>query len=372
MTLGRPLDVAVIGAGPAGLSVAIALAKAGYRIGIFDRDRGKRRRSGEVLSAKARLSMEALGIWKHFNDLCPLQPQGQVALWGERRTYEMPDLFHTYGTSWHVDRELFDNMMRKAARHAGAVGFRVCGLKDIARVGDRWHLRFHGGSKAAAHFVVDATGRSRVFARKAGAVCIRDDDLIGLLCSLPTTDIGQSRLLIESAPHGWWSAIPLQDGRTVVAFMTDPDTARLHDLMYPTGWLGCLERTSLVKHLVSYSGECPKPSVLLATSGHIVPSKETSWIAVGDAAASYDPLTGSGVTHSMHDGLRAAEAIAALFNGNRRELKWHKKAQQLRYQRYLSERRDYYRQEQRWLASSFWQKRHAGHKHRYNQATVSF
>ena len=76
-----------------------------------------------------------------------------------------------------------------------------------------------------------------------------------------------------------------------------------------------------------------------------------NWLAVGDSASSYDPLSGRGILKALRHGAGAARAIA--------EGSFESYAALVRreFQDYVRQRRTFYADEQRWPGSNFWSRR---------------
>src|SRR5262249_58094658 len=81
------------------------------------------------------------------------------------------------------------------------------------------------------------------------------------------------------------------------------------------------------------------------------------WVAVGDAAFAYDPLSGHGITSALASGRDAGRAIAAAFAGDAEALPGY--ADRLSRARRLYQRRrlEQYTQEHRWANRPFWGRR---------------
>ena len=80
------------------------------------------------------------------------------------------------------------------------------------------------------------------------------------------------------------------------------------------------------------------------------------WLAVGDAAMSFDPLSGQGILKAMRSGMKAAEVIISAKEENQTEFDdWNERL----WKRFSASRTDYYTLERRWPDSSFWQRRNA-------------
>jgi len=81
------------------------------------------------------------------------------------------------------------------------------------------------------------------------------------------------------------------------------------------------------------------------------------WLAVGDAASTYDPISSQGIYKALRNGLEAAKAIASYLHGDSQGLKEYESAITSQFDNYLTYRNYFYQMERRWLASPFWQQR---------------
>jgi flavin-dependent dehydrogenase len=81
------------------------------------------------------------------------------------------------------------------------------------------------------------------------------------------------------------------------------------------------------------------------------------WIAAGDAAQSFDPLSSQGIITAIIGGNNAAAALIAAHSSDFSALERLQDDLDARYASYLAERQRYYRAEQRWLERPFWQRR---------------
>jgi hypothetical protein len=83
------------------------------------------------------------------------------------------------------------------------------------------------------------------------------------------------------------------------------------------------------------------------------------WLAVGDAAASHDPLSASGIARALDSGAHAAVAIHALLaRGDEAPLAAYAERQTRGFELYCDTWARYYQIEQRWPGSPFWSRRH--------------
>ena len=81
------------------------------------------------------------------------------------------------------------------------------------------------------------------------------------------------------------------------------------------------------------------------------------WLAVGDAASSFDPLSSQGIYKALADGLKAAEAITAWLDGDTGALDKYAAFVASRFADYRRNRAYFYAVERRWAGSPFWARR---------------
>jgi flavin-dependent dehydrogenase len=78
------------------------------------------------------------------------------------------------------------------------------------------------------------------------------------------------------------------------------------------------------------------------------------WLAIGDAASAYDPITSHGICKALANGWLAAQVISG-----QSSQEGYTGSVQAAYRRYLAQRRHLYGLEQRWPDSPFWKRRHS-------------
>jgi flavin-dependent dehydrogenase len=334
-------DVLIVGGGPAGAATAIALAGRGLNSAIVERNPAPPPRVGETLPPSVRVPLEKLGVWQRFIDDHHDPAVGNRSSWGSDRIDEIHFIRNAYGNGWHIDRQKFEAMLLDEARARGVKIF----------AGEK----FDPQTSHRAHFVVDATGRASFIARLAGADRIAIDHLIALTMFLEPRlpDPQQKFTLIEAVENGWWYSAPLPDGRLVVAYMTDGDLER-------EAWNDAVARTHTTRErIAAYAMVDEEPHIASANTSRLNSVVGNQWLAAGDAATAFDPLSSQGIITALESALDAAAAIAD------DDLPRYAAIVTDRYRKYLVERAEYYAAEQRWPHSEFWRRRQI-HLHHAN------
>lgn len=360
-------DIAIVGAGPAGAATARRLAQRGCRVALLERSRFDTPRVGESLAPGVQPLLADLGVWSRFLDLRPLPSYGTRSLWGASTAAEHSHLLSPYLCGWHVDRLAFDRMLAESAVEAGArlrLGVRVlrCApcpsggvILNVGEVKDS-----NRSDEIRADFVVDASGRGGAVARSFGARYATFDRLVGVGAQFADELAGaRCYTLVETTPDGWWYSAPVAFERSVAMLMTDGDlSASLGTKAWPQ-WRAALQRARLTSERVGGGKLCWGPRIFSAASRRLVRADgdRERWLAVGDAALSVDPVSGSGVVRALRTALNAASTVLVALSGTPEAIAGYEAERNRECSAYLIERAAYYGIERRWPHAPFWQRR---------------
>jgi len=361
-------DAVVLGGGPAGCAAAIALARRSRSVAVIERSQYDEARLGETLPPMARKIMAGLGVWERFLSEEHLPSFGIRSVWGRDEVYDNDFIFNPYGHGWHLDRTRFDAMLALAAEAAGAVVHRGAQLTSwTPDSAGGWEIEISRGAEHLRYrtrFLVDASGRAASFARKQGAQRIVIDHLIAAAAFLSGASAGappsipNSSTLVEAVEQGWWYSALLPNKQLVVAYFTDPDLYAKRNTDPSTHWWRELQRAAHTEGRAKDHALSAGPLIIAANSSRLDRVAGGNWLAVGDAAMAFDPLSSQGISVALEFGLRAAESIQAHWQGDDSALTDYANAVDQRFEDYLRSRGRYYGREKRWAHSSFWQRRH--------------
>lgn len=177
-------DVAVVGAGPAGLGAAITCAKAGLEVVVCERLPNRRFShhpdGGLIFAFPGMTSLEVNETGLSFPELAlnlPVQPVACRDL-----TLVGPDGLATGSrfpaglTGWALSKDAFVQALADRAEQAGARLLYATRVTDVLRQGERVHgIRLDTGETIHAKVVVAADGVMAKFSAKAGMPISRND-----------------------------------------------------------------------------------------------------------------------------------------------------------------------------------------------------
>jgi len=159
-------DALIVGAGPAGSSAAILLARAGWSVALIEKECFPRRKvCGECVAASNLPLLEALGIGAAFAAGAGPELRKVALMRGDRKIVaDLPaaaDEKHRWGRA--LGRETLDTLLLAQARSAGAYVLQPWSVRAIAGAAGDWRCEVRAMDSAAtvtlrAPLAIDAHG----------------------------------------------------------------------------------------------------------------------------------------------------------------------------------------------------------------------
>ena len=307
-------DAVIVGAGPAGSTAALCLARAGARVALVDRRTFPRDKAcGDLVGPRGVKLLAELGVTltaaRQVGDLIVIGPSGRRILLPALPGLDYP------GHALAVSRLTLDRTLFEAAVAAGAHPIRGVFLGLTGEPQNRTGVRLGGSGELRADAIVGADGATSQVATAAQLVDSQQPLWGFALRTYLDTPVGLPHILLwEPQPwrlfpgYGW--VFPTADGRANVGLGIGVGANR--SLVRQAG-----ERfDEFCRHLQRHG--------LLPAAGPSRAERLGGWVKMGvigtrpatgslllagDAAGLINPLQGEGIAQAMASGRAAATAI---------------------------------------------------------------
>jgi flavin-dependent dehydrogenase len=317
-----------------------------------------------VLPPECNPILKRLGLWS----LLAARPDlatpsaGVRSCWGSDNISLRDGFCEPLGAGWIIDRQAFETFLSEQAVAAGADWVWGARVHSADRQDGLWHIGLTGPTEPllVAAFVIDATGRRAGLARKLGARRIRHQPQIGVVARWPATQMQSAWLNIESVPDGWWYAVSDPSGAHILAWFGD------HSVSGPSR-LGIESAFAATRFPQSIFTEPPalehaRSTVVNAESAALDRFAGPGWLAVGDAAMAFDPISAQGFSNAFASANAAASVACNYITGQFEAAESYASEMSKAYAFYLDGLKQHYLSEQRWSDRPFWRVRHANPK----------
>lgn len=366
---------------------------------------------GETLPAQVMVPLQRLGLWELFLKMNNMPSSGTLSIWGENQPHANESIFSPYGHSWHIDRIRFNRLVLLEALKCGVeliAGTRLVSIENTVsgKQGfanghelQKWSMVLKNSKPDGAQdrtansagytrnssvsnilnsrFLIDATGRSASLSKILGIHKKRYDSLMGIYryyapggwqaalmnthpdsCMIDNKRI-DTTTLIESVQDGWWYCAALPGGQHVITLMADSEYIKRKNLKSIGNYNDALKQTRLINKRCGNLEPVTDPKVVAAYTQSLGRLSGRGWLAVGDAAFTFDPLSSLGIFKALRMSILAAFAVKDYFSGHDQCLQKYQWLGRSEFDAYLQKRRDYYEQENRFTNHEFWQRRKA-------------
>ncbi|MEV0603117.1 FAD-dependent oxidoreductase [Streptomyces sp. NPDC050315] len=313
-------DVVVTGGGPGGSAVAAAVARAGHRVLLLERETLPHPRiSGSLPPGTVRELCGQLGVADEL-----------ARELGQAGAVPPPESMGPAAYDHYMERAAFDWLLLDALRKHGVDVRENCAAVNVMTENERvTGLRYRTaegrGHTVLARYVVDASGAGSRLRRHLGGTrsCAgRAPDLAVHACFEGGGPLPAAPLIAGSAR--FWH-VPLGDGLTCVGAVVGRELADRVHRDPERALLGLAEDCPPVREFLAAATRVrtgPYGQVQVRADWSYADSRfwKPGMVLVGDAACAADPPLASGVELACHGGLLAARALNdCLDHGTREE-----------------------------------------------------
>jgi len=352
--------VLIIGGGPSGIATALSLWNRGIPNCVIEAQRTPSNKVGEAIPPNAKPLLKKIGIFHLLEDKLHLAYYGNKSAWGTNHLEQEAFIKSVYSHGYLVSRSYFEHQLWEHLTAQGGRLYTGCKLKKVERLPNGIQAQVDDGTKTItlkAKYIVDATGRKASVCHQLGIEKHVIDHQFAIICKGKTTRAIPHQICIETTEKGWWYLAPQSKDEVISVFFTLkallPSKAKIKDFIS--------ENISSSIHIAPLSKQVQwdDTSIRIMPAGTSRLSKPYGayWIAVGDAAYSYDPISSYGITSALASGYYAGHAIASQLAQQRDAMDTYHYMMEEAFQSYMEQLIIQYELEKRWEGSLYWSER---------------
>jgi FADH2-dependent halogenase len=310
-------EVGIVGAGPAGSSLACYLARRGRDVEVYERDQFPRFHVGQSLIPMTVPLLRDLGIELSEADYA-LRKEGVIfhdPELGDTRRFDFDDTQEgTFTYAYQVMRAPFDKTMADRAEQLGAHVEYEASVEDWVEDRDGVDVRFENGNDRRVSFLVDASGQRAMHARKHDSY--ETIDSFGKIASFTLYEDVENRrfhelfsegdVLIVDLPASWAWCISLPGNRASVGLVEqEPEHSRSPEDALEWAYSNCSFLWGLIEDATP-TGQYRRSSNYSFYNAS--PSTDRT-VALGDAYVFLDPIFASAIHRAIYDARELADEL---------------------------------------------------------------
>jgi menaquinone-9 beta-reductase len=322
----KAYDVIIIGAGPAGASAAILLARSGWRVAMVEKlDFPRRKVCGECIAASNLPLLEVLGIGEALSDLAGAPLRRVALMYRDQMIHAglppLADAKYPWGKA--LGREHLDSLLLKQARKSGVEIFQPWTAKTLEGEPGRFYCNI-----AKAHSTQNMALLAPVLIAAHGSWEIaptsdfkqrphRNSDLFAFKANFKNTNLDNDLLPVLSFAGGYGGMVVGNHATTTLAFCIRRDILARSRLAIP--------KHSAAEAAIAYlASDCAGVAAMLSQA-----EQHGSWLSVGpirpgirmprhgghafligNAAGEAHPIIGEGISMAIQSAWLLAESLA--------------------------------------------------------------
>lgn len=314
MQSGEIYDVAIVGGGLAGLSLAILLTRQNYKVILFEKEKYPFHRvCGEYISLESWDFLKGLGIALDQLQLPAIRNLQVSSPNGNLLKHRLP--LGGFG----ISRYLLDSTLARLASAAGAGIAEDCKVTDVFLTGDTFVVETAAGPYRARLVCGSYGKRSNLDVKWKRAFTLaaksRLNNYIGVKYHIKT-DFPADTIALHTFKNGYCGIVKIEDDTYNLCYLTTAG-----NLQQCGNSLAKMERSILMKnpHLERIFSKSrflfDAPLAIAQVSFDKKSQAHQHVLMAGDAAGMITPLCGNGMSMALHGSKIAAELIPLYFHG---------------------------------------------------------
>lgn len=316
-------DIAIIGAGPAGSSAALALKSCGLKVALIDKAGFPRYKTcgdaipGPTLKALRQIipsfdnELQQLAVKQYIKYCQIVAPNNKVIdIEWKAEAYNSARL------------DFDDFLFSQVKKHTATEIFEGFEVGQITREGELWQLKKRGSDESIqARFIIGCDGANSVLAKYIDNSPINRERYCTAVAAYYTginsDNLTNKFYLFNNYLPGYFWVFPLGNNTFNVGFGIVASEAAKHNIKLREVMDSIIANEPAVAPMFKSAKQISEVKGFgLPIGGENAPISGNGYMLAGDAASLIDPLQGHGIDKAVYSGMFAAQKAAQCFSDN--------------------------------------------------------
>jgi len=308
-------SVGIIGGGLAGLSLSILLARSGYKVILFEKEKYPFHKvCGEYISMESRKFMEDLGVnisnlnLPVIKNLFVSSPAGHFL----KSKLEMG--------GFGISRYFLDNKLKEIAVNNGVIIYEETKVNGVVFYDDKFTIKFNGG-EITSYVVAGSFGKKSNLDIKWQREFIKQkpgklNNYIGVKYHIKT-EFPFDTIALHNFNKGYCGISKIENDTYCLCYLTSAQNLKVNNNSIKEMEKNVLYKNPFLKKIFSESEFLFAEPVTISQISFDKKSQiEDHVILLGDAAGMITPLCGNGMSMAFHSAKIAFESIHSFLSQN--------------------------------------------------------
>lgn len=322
------VDVAIIGAGPAGAVAAALLRKAGRSVLVLERQHFPRFSIGESLLPQSMAYLEEAGMLQAVVEAGFQYKNGAHFVYRDQSSaFDFRDKHSQgWGTTYQVERAVFDDLLIRCAAEQGA-DVRFGHTVRALQTGDRPVLdvldEAQNAYRVEARFVFDASGFGRVLPRLLNLEAptrmpTRAAIFTHVRDGIPAGATDRNKICVATHPQRrdvWFWMIPLAGGRSSVGCVAEASFLEVPEAEREAKLRALIQQEPTLGALIGHAPFLMPVRQIGGYAANVERLHGPGYALLGNAGEFLDPVFSSGVTIALRSAHLAVQTLNRQLDG---------------------------------------------------------
>ncbi len=302
-------DVLIIGKGISGILLSVLLKQKGINSIILDKGHKNALPLSETIPPSTLTLLNQLGLLAIFEETSS-KTYGYQSKWNSETILDQ-NFFNnsTYKYGLKLNKQLLLKQLETLITK-NIITYDV--IKDINLNQKTPLLTIKDKTKndtIESNIIIDATGRNRILLKQIGIPSIDYDDTFAFICYVPKNEqYVKYGFFTETFDNGWGTVSNLNETTRIITLYVSKSNMHSNSFKLYKNWHQMLSNTQILKKCLPNEGFF-KVMGKKANSSKPLHIAGKNWLAIGDAAIAFDPVSSHGISNAIFCCKKASEII---------------------------------------------------------------